>query len=290
MQQSQKPLYVIVGIILIINLVLMQRTSQLNNAVQELGHKLNNQQSSIHSISGNVNDTLDRFTREQSWITPVQVDDAKTKVADEDGLAVLNWQIKDLPNGAEVVFHYRETETGDFTSLPAENIGAGLFQASMPFKANIEPFWDIQVSIRERMTTITSEAVPMGKEEFQSIGYYVSMKHNDVIKSSELAYFDVAYLAQKKYEPIFGHVDINNNKFNISLHEQKPDGGNYEAVSVKFYAGTTLVVDKPAIVEDNNNGGQTYYVGYDAESHNISRLVIEVQYANGKTFSREFQF
>lgn len=287
MPQLSKPLYVIVGIILIINLVLMQRIGQLNSEVQDLGRKLNNQQSSIISISGNVNSSLDRFTREQSWITPVQVNADKTTVADEDGIAVLNWQVKDLPAGAEVMFHYRETETGDFTSLPAENKGAGLFEVSVPFKANIEPFWDIQVSITERMATRISEAKAISVEKFQSVNYYVSMKHDDVLKSSEIGYFDLAYLAQTKYEPISGHVDINGSKYNINLYEHYPSSNNYEYIKAKFYDGSTLVAEKPVDRLNTLSGSRTYYLGYDAESQNISRLIIEVKYTNGKTFSNE---
>ena len=106
--QSDRRLFFILVIVLIINIVLLGKVGDLNNQVQNLRHNYNNLQSSISSISGNVNSSLDRFTREQSWITPVRVDDGKTRVDGENGLAVLNWQVKDFKEGAEVVFHYRQ--------------------------------------------------------------------------------------------------------------------------------------------------------------------------------------
>ena len=77
--QSDRRLFFILVIVLIINISLLGKVGNLNNQVQNLRHNYNNLQSSISSISGNVNSSLDRFTREQSWI-PVRVDDGKTRV------------------------------------------------------------------------------------------------------------------------------------------------------------------------------------------------------------------
>ena len=102
--QSDRRLFFILVIVLIINISLLWKVGDLINQVQNLRFNYNSLQSSINSISGNVNSSLDRFTREQSWITPVRVDDGKTRVDGENGLAVLNWQVKDFKEGAEVCF------------------------------------------------------------------------------------------------------------------------------------------------------------------------------------------
>lgn len=289
--QSNKPLFLTVVLVLIINLVLLMRMGDLNNRMQNLSHNYNNLQSSLSSISGNVNNTLDRFIREQSWITPVQVNNEKTKVENEQGLAVLNWQIKDFQEGAEVVFHYRESESGEFTAIPAESKGAGLFEVNMPLKVKVEPFWDINVSKtidsgKNSRATAVQEAV-MVPRPAQSIGYYVSMKVKDSIKSSEVSYFDLAYLAQTKYEPIRGHVAINKNKYNISLFEHYPSSNNFASVMVKFYDGNNLIADKPVEVQKTENGGKIYSLAYEAGSQSISHLVVQVEYTNGNTFEKE---
>jgi hypothetical protein len=289
--QSNRPLFLTVVLVLIINLVLLMRMGDLNNRIQNLSHNYNNLQSSLNSISGNVNNTLDRFTREQSWITPVHINNEKTKVENEQGLAVLNWQIKDFQEGAEVVFHYRESESGEFTAIPAESKGAGLFEVNMPLKVKVEPFWDINVSKtidsgKNSRATAVQEAA-MVPRPAQSIGYYVSMKVKDSIKSSEVSYFDLAYLAQTKYEPIRGHVAINKNKYNISLFEHYPSSNNFASVMVKFYDGNNLIADKPVEVQKTENGGKIYSLAYEAGSQSISHLVVQVEYTNGNTFEKE---
>jgi len=263
------------------------RMGDLNNQIQNLSHNYNNLQSSLNSISGNVNNTLAQFTREQSWITPVQVNNEKTKVENEQGLAVLNWQIKDFQEGAEVVFHYRESESGEFTAIPAESKGAGFFEVNMLLKVKVEPFWDVQVSKTEKMGTKTSERAVREIKSVQSIGYYVSMKVKDTTKSSEVSYFDLAYLAQTKYEPIRGHVAINKNKYNISLFEDYPSSNNFASVMVKFYDGNNLIAEKPVEVQKAENGAKTYFLAYEAGSQNISHLVVQVEYTNGNTFEKE---
>jgi hypothetical protein len=195
--QSDRRLLFILVIVLIINIVLLGRVGNLNNQIQNLRHEYNNLQSSISSISSNVNSSLDRFTREQSWITPVRVDDGKTRVEGEKGLAVLNWQIKDFREGAEVVFHYRQNETEDFIAVPAQNKGDGFFEVEIPFEIRVEPFWEVDVRERTMGGVVSSvhEAKP-ARPDYQSVSYYVSMKTGDVTRSSEIAHVDVAYLAK----------------------------------------------------------------------------------------------
>lgn len=288
--QSNKPLFLTVVLVLIINLVLLMRIGDLNNQIQNLSHNYNNLQSSLHSISGNVNNTLAQFTREQSWITPVQINNEKTKVENEQGLAVLNWQIKDFQEGAEVVFHYRESESGEFTAIPAESKGAGLYEVIMPLKVKAEPFWEINVTrIRDsgkNGAAVTQEAV-MAPEGVRSIGYYVSMKTKDSIKSSEISYFDLGYLTRMKYEPIRGHIDITNNKYHFSLFEHYPSSNNYESVKVIFYDGSNIIAEKALGVERDNNSTKIYSLTYDAGSQNIAHITLQVKYTNGNTFNKE---
>lgn len=281
--QSNRPLFLTVVLVLIINLVLLSRMGDLNNRIQNLSNKYSNLQSSLDY----VNNTLDRFTREQSWITPVQVNNEKTKVENEQGLAVLNWQIKDFQEGAEVVFYYRESESGEFTAIPAESKGAGLFEVNMPLKVKVEPFWDIQVSKTEGMGTKTTERAVRELKAVQSIGYYVSMKVKDTTKSSEISFFDMAYLAKTKYEPIRGHVAINKDKYNISLLEHYPGSNNFASVMVRFFDGNNLMAEKPVEVQKTENGSKTYSLSFEADSQNISHLVIQVEYTNGNTFEKE---
>lgn len=286
--QSDRRLFFILVIVLIINIVLLGKVGNLNNQVQNLRHNYNNLQSSISSISGNVNSSLDRFTREQSWITPVRVDDGKTRVDGENGLAVLNWQVKDFKEGAEVVFHYRQKEGGEFETVPAKNIGDGFFEVEIPFEIRVEPFWEIRVSKRILGGTKTSaHEVKPKKPDYQSVSYYVSMKTGDVTRSSEVAHVGVAYLAKIKYEIIVGNVHIDNDNYHISISEHHNSSNSFQSVNVKLYDGKRIVAEKAMEVRDVHGSGKTYRLDYVADSQDISHLVIQVEYADGKTFEKE---
>jgi hypothetical protein len=285
--QSDRRLFFILVIVLIINIILLGKVGDLNSQIQRLRHEYNNLQSSISSISSNVNSSLDRFTREQSWITPVHVDDGKTKVDGEKGLAVLNWQIKDFVEGAEVVFHYRQNENGEFETVLVQNKGDGFFEVEIPFDIRVEPYWEIRVSKRIVGGTKTSAHMAEAPgPDYQSVSYYVSMKTGDVTRSSEIAHVDVAYLAKIKYETIVGHVDINNDRYHISLVEPH-NGSRFQSVTVKLYNGVRLIAEKAMEVRDVHDSRKTYGLDYVVDSKDVSRLVIHVEYEGGKTFEKE---
>lgn len=280
--QSEKRLFLAAVLILIMNFVLFAKIGDLNNQVKSLSQNNNNLQSSLNAVSSNVNQSLDQFTKEQSWISPVEVNDEKTIVGNEQGIAVLNWQIKDYREGAEVIFHYRQAASEEFKDIPAVNKGAGFFEVNLPMEIKVEPFWDIQVVRSEKFGTATSE---IAKPAEQTVGYsyYVSMKTGDIIKSSEVSYFDVGYLAKVKYEPIRGHVEIKNNKYSISLVENQ----DFASVLVKFYDGSNVIATKAMHVPNDQNGLRSYALSYDPGSQSISHIVIQVKYNNGNTFEKE---
>lgn len=281
--QSDKRMFLAVVLVLIINMVLFVKIGDLNNQMENLSRNNTNLQSSLNSISDNVNQTLNQFTEEQSWISSVEVNDEKTIVGNEQGMAVLNWQIKDFQEGAEVVFHYRQTASEEFKDIPAVNKGAGFFEVNLPMQIKVEPFWDIHVVKLEKNGTRTSE-MSKPAEQAISYGYYVSMKTNGIIKSSEISKFDVSYLAKIKYEPIRGNIKINNNKYSISLVENQ----DFASVLVKFYDGSNTVAKKAMYVPSDQNGLRSYALTYDPGSQSISHIVIQVKYTNGNTFEKEF--
>jgi len=135
--------------------------------------------------------------------------------------------------------------------------------------------------------TVTSEkkVKPSGPDH-QTVSYYVSMKTGEVTRSSEIAYIDVAYLAKIKYETIVGHVDISNDRYHISLFEPH-NSSSFQSVTVKLYNGSRLVAEKVMEVRDVHDSGKTYRLDYVVDSQDVSRLVIHVEYEDGKTFEKE---
>lgn len=286
---KSKLLAVIVVIILATNIVLIFRIGDLQNQIQNLSHNYNNLQSSINSVTSNVNQTLDRFTREQSWITPIQTNNEKTRVEDEQGLLVLNWQIKDFQEGSEVNFHYRKSDTGEFSSISAESVNTGLFVVSLPVEIKSEPTWYINVSWsgESGVSQKVSRKTVDGVSRQHSLTYYVSMKTDGFIKSSEVSYLNYEYLANMKYQPIRGNVHIDDNNINITLHEEKMYKNAFESLTAEFYNNQGLIDEKVIEAQEDPNGMRHYHLWYDSGSEDISCIILEVKYENGDSFRKE---
>lgn len=289
--QSNKPLLVIAVLVLIMNYVLMTKINDLDNQINVLSQNYHNLQANLNSVSGNMQNTLNHFTREQSWITPVLVDNEKSRMENEQLTAVLNWQIKDYQEGAEVLFHYRKSDSGDFIMLPPEKKGVGFFEISLPIKEKAEPAWELSVSEKEDSGTKNHIPRPAIEEKVdsmnQAIEFYISMKINDITKSSDISYLDLAYLTGTKYDPIQGHVDIKQNKCSISLYDNYSGSHNYESVTARFYDDGNLIEEKDVpVMQQTDNDMKIYSLIYDEGSKNISYVELVVKYTNGNTFKK----
>ncbi len=286
---KNKVLSLLLVIILIMNIVLLSKIGDLNNRIQNLSHNYNNLQSSLNSVTSNINQSLDQFTREQSWITPIQINHEKSKVDDAQGLVVFNWQIKDYQEGSEVIFHYRESDAEAFKTITAESVGTGLFEVSLPMEVKAEPFWELNTSwTGERGPEQVNEKIVREKNQAaQTLRCYVSVENDGTIKSSEVSYQNFEYLTYMKYEPIRGHVSINDKHYNISIFEENNGNNGYESLIVDFYNGNNLVTREPLEVQEDQNGMRHYDLSYNSGSENISHVILEVKYKNGDTFQKE---
>lgn len=274
------------------NIILLSKIGNLNNRIQNLSQNYNNLQSSLNSVTSNINQSLDRFTREQSWITSVQINNEKSKVDDDQGLVVFNWQIKDYQEGSEVIFHYRESDSEEFKTIMAESVNAGLFEVSLPMEIKAEPYWELNTSWtgeRGVEQVIKNEQVirEIKQSAHQTLRCYVSVENNGTIKSSEVSYQNFEYLTYMKYEPIRGHVNINDNHYNISIFEENNGNNGYESLIVEFYNGNNLVTREPLEVQEDQNSMRHYDLSYNSGSENISHVILEVKYKNGDTFRKE---
>ncbi|MGI5876214.1 MAG: hypothetical protein ACOX6X_05285 [Dethiobacteria bacterium] len=285
---TNRNLLLILGVILIISLALLSKIGDLSHEIKSLSRNYRALQSEIGSLSGSIDQKLDQFTREQSWITPVQVNEGKTVTGQQRVEAVLNWQIKDLPAGAEVTFHYSDSESGDFKSIVAETKDAGFFEVTVPLVIEVEPYWDISVrKTGDRGITISELTIAEPLIQ-QTLSYYVSMKVKDNIKCSEISSFDLGYLANVKYDPITGHININDNNYDIILHEHYYSSNSIKSVSAKFYNGNNVISEKVLKIEDRKDGRRDFSLSYNPSPENVSHLQLQVKYQNGKTFTKEF--
>jgi hypothetical protein len=288
--QTNRNLVLTMAVLIVISFVLLSKIGDLSREVESLSRNYQGLQSEIGSLSGNVSQQLDHFTREQSWITPVQVNESKT-ISEQQGLeAVLNWQIKDLPAGAEVIFHYSESESEDFKSIAPESKNTGFYEVTVPLTVEAEPYWGVSLNITRSRGRGVSESTVMREDlpSQQTFSCYVSMKVDGDIRCSEVTHLNLDYLSHVKYESIHGHIDVKNNKYEIVIPEHFPDSNGIESVLAKFYDGNKVVYEKPLEEQEREGGRKDYSLSHDAGSENVTRLQLQVKYQNGKTFTKEF--
>jgi len=226
----------------------------------------------------------------------VQINNEKSLSENNQGLAVMNWQVKDFVEGSEVIFHYRMSESEEFKAVPAVKQDTGLFEVQIPINIKEEPLWEIQnIRVGEKGKN-QNEAYQVATEikqisqENQTVSCYISMKTKDTIKSSEIVNHNIGYLAYYKYEPIRGDLQVNSNQYNLSLFEDQSGNNSFESVMASFYSGTNLLAEKQLNVENPQNGMQGIkhrFLHYDSGKESISNIVLQVKYQNGKSFSKE---
>lgn len=287
--QTNKLISLAVVFLLVINIVLLLKVDDLKDELNSLSQNYQHLQSNVNAVAGNVNQSLDRFTREQSWITPIDIDYAKSKAAAGNDLVIVTWQIKDYPEDSRIFFNYSKADTEEFKTIPVQDKGNGLFEVGLPLDIKIEPVCDISV-IRsgeqrgEQRAVLREEKVEPAD---QGLKAYVSMKSNGILKSSEISYLNLSHLAQVQYNPLTGFLEINNKKYDISLYEHNNGGNPLKSLSVKFYNGDSLVTDKTVDARILPDGSKNFILTYDAGSETISGIVFDVKYLDGESFTKE---
>lgn len=286
----------LIGFTLLFNILLLKRIDELENKINRLDSKTHIIESSINSIPNHINSFLNKVKRLESWITPVRLD---VKKMDPNTLELkASWQIKNYKNGSDVTFHYKinNKENTDFEKVDATMKSDGYFEVSFPVKEEIQPKWQVIVrrqskerSVEEKNgASATSQVV---KKTSKTLDYYVSMKNNDNVKSSELSHYNLDAFANGLYGILTTDLFISNDDvYNIHLHN------NYvlkNSIGIKNVKLKSYNYDKPISTTkleyseypDSNEG--SYHVSYQNTANDFNRLVLEVEYDNGKVFTKE---
>lgn len=291
----KRSLYLALGAIIVMNAVLLIRIGDLNNRMESLSHSYNNLQSRISSVTFDVNQSLNQFIREQSWISAVQIDYDRTLANLEHSKAVVSWQLKDFQEGAEVTFHYRQQSNAEYQTIRAEAGSTGLFEVQVPLEVKPGPVWDVQsfgpASGEAPQRAVEIKAPPA----HQSIQCYISVKTGNNIKSSEMSFLDLSDVASWRYEPVRGHIENNKNHYSITLFADGSGQYGFESITATFYNGEQIVAEKPVAVRQDEIRQypdraqppvpRDHHLSYDAGTQTITRVVLSVKYENGEQFS-----
>lgn len=258
----------------------------LSSKIAQLENQLFNISSNQQHIMGSVNDqeqhirsVMNDIQKQQSWISEITMD-VKDSPNGETTIAQFKWHIKEQSSDSKVMFNYALGGQDTFTSIAAEDLQNGLYQIEVPLSLHLEPHWEIFLREQDNEST-TSELDEKSKEEArqQTLRYFVSITHDDVVKSSEISTSYLGDLEIETFGVISVNLDILQDQSSIIVTTYKT--GIIEKVQLLTYKNESLVDEQELKAE---------FEHYSLEEFNLNsatRLVLKVTYKNGETFEKE---
>ncbi|MCC3359205.1 hypothetical protein [Bacillus sp. REN16] len=264
---------------------LEEQAGYISGLQQDISYRVENQASVVYNA-------LEEFKNEQSWISTISMQIDNKKIKDGEAIATFNWQVKELQNNSMVEFHYSFGGDGEvYTSLPAEEVQNGLFQVMLPFEFEKEPQWRIgQITSDSYYSEEVSEKEAI--EGLQNtINFYVTISHDDLVKSSEIQQEFLEDLRSSFYGSIQTDVHLFNSKLDITLINYLVDDKSMyveKAILLK-YKGNTLIGEEElqGIEENGSENMERFFHLNQVDKYEDIRLVMKVIYSNGETFEKE---
>ncbi len=269
----------------------MSKINGLENQVNYLADSQYQITDNISNQTNNINHILNDFKEEQSWISAITMDINTDELKDEKTKASFQWQVKELHEDAEVIFHYAFGNTETYEDIPAEQAETGIFNVQVPFDLDLEPQWEI-MSYGEEQEWIIEEK-KIAESRAVELKYYVSVSSNDIVKSSALHRENLGYVGTGQYGII--HVDMDNRKHDETLsvsvtnHRTNPVIRVEEAYLLVYQNEAQVSEEKlesEPEEEEHPNRPRHFHLT-EVEQYEDMRVVLKVVYNNGDTFERE---
>ncbi|MEH7385132.1 hypothetical protein V7147_06910 [Bacillus sp. JJ1521] len=265
---------------------LEQQVEYLTTSQQDVSYRIDNQASQVYNA-------LEEFKNDQSWISRITMNIDTKDLKDDQVNATFNWQVKELQNDSEVVFHYSYGRGEEYTAIPAKELQNGLFQVIVPFEFEKEPQWQVgNISSDSYRSEAVSETEAIDGRIQDSINFYVTVSYEDLVKSSEIQNEYLEDWKARYYGVIQTDVHIYNSKLDITLiNYQSDEKSSYvEKAFLQKYKGNTLTDEEELKMMEEfpveEYSEHFFYLNQVEQKENI-RYVIKVVYSNGDTFEKE---
>lgn len=291
---------------LFVNLNLLSRLDNLVNRVNSISSNQSQVLNSVNSQTNNVRNIINDMKREQSWIS---FNSTTTKTTDIDqGKAEVNfaWQVKELKDNSKVVFNYKHGDETEYTAINAVEQGNGLFAATVPVEVSLEPEWQIQIIDRSKGSNAINEVAIREKKIEEnirsnqlSINYFVTVIHNDTMKSSDINVTRIENLGVRHYGYLETYTDISkdSNHYSVSVSGVSSYNENSKVlkeVYLKKYKNGQLLAEEKLVRSDSSEPGIpvrenaiTYHTEPSDEQIDYNSLVMKAVYNDGATFEKE---
>ena len=295
----------VVGILVIslmINIRLLSKINDVEYQVNSLSNTQFNIMSSVDNQSSHIHRIMEDFKREQSWISSIQMEVGTVDLETGKTTLNFNWQIKELLQNSEVVFHSKRGEEQDFTSTPAVETENGLFEVSIPTEVQLKPELHTSISSDYMDGEIEVERAIEEKNEKEhnnnTLSYYVSVTNENLVKSSEIQSNYIGYLGASYYGVLETRVDMYNDSYNVSV--MVPPIYNDSDISLQAaylmkYKDGKLVEEERLIsneeIYEGNRPAKERYIHLEKESSDekfeYTSLGLKVVYSNGASFEEK---
>lgn len=270
--------------------------SKLDHLEMQLNNVFNNQHniiSNVNSQANQVQNIMDEFKAEQSWISRINMDFDPSKVREGQAEATFEWQVKELQSNSEVTFNYVYGEGEDYITLPAKELQNGLFQVKVPIEVKLEPSWRVGVitsSNNEEMSKQVIEEAMMKQERESRIKYFVSVSYDDLVKSGEIQEEHFGHIGSSYYGVLHGDVILEDKNFSINLFNEymMEPTITLEKVYLLKYEGNKLIGEEELTLQPGppEEWPRHFHIN-QVEKNDTMRLSLNVVYSNGDTFEKE---
>ncbi|SHG82779.1 hypothetical protein [Ornithinibacillus halophilus] len=291
-----KYISIFVGVALVISLImnvtLISKVDELQFRMDQLSTTQHDIMNNVHTQTGQIESALAEFKEEQSWISPIQFNFNKENEEDGTTEAKFEWQIKELEEDSEVVFHYAFGDEEEFTDIPVEAIEQGLYQVTVPLKLDVEPQWDIFIRNETNHSEMMKPDIDEKEREKSKLRYYVTVSSDDMVKSNDIRWEYMDYFGASKYGIIQTDVDLMDDIYhvNVTYHGVDQSSIVVDEVYLLKYQGNNLIGEEEITIENGNHSIENeirFFHLYEQEMYEDMRLVIKTVYSNGDSFEKE---
>lgn len=278
---------------------------RLISRINDLEHSINVQSSDYSYLAHQISDqtyhlenTIREILQEQSWIDAIKFDlDLQNR---DKGEAILKfqWLVNEYPEGAEVAFHYTFSGDDSYMTVSPENVGNGMFQISIPLTMDLGPNWEV-VHFFDRDTgssglTHNTEEVPEYEYLQPNISYYVSIDHDDLLKSSPLQTDYLNNYGVQLYGSLHSVITVSDTEvvyLDITHHPGERMNQVKEMSLIKYEDERVLGEEllNHDFYEGENDQYQPNYFSFNEpiKLDSFSHIVAKVIFEDGKIFEKE---
>lgn len=271
------------------NFSLISKIDGLNNQLQEVSNQQHHILSNVNGQTSQVQAILTEMKEEQSWLGAIQMDVQPNKITNGQAEVTFTWQVKEWQHDSEVMFHYQYGNEKDFTRLPAEKRGEGLFEVTFPIEVTLEPIWNVGISdYSGNMEEMSRKEIEEKQLDQNQLKYFVSISSEDTMKSGEIHTQSFGDLGIHQYGIIHADLHRVNKHFNVSLNSNQvehPTNVIEEAFLLTYKQDHFIDQEKMELGHEDDQMRFFHLEGIDLSDG--MRLVIKVVYSDGKSFEKE---